>query len=95
MNTRKILVASLALGLAAAFSPVPQAAAFVSPGSQSATENLAQVVKMKRKGKMAEKMKGHRHHARHRRQHMAMSHGGCKRAYMYHKGGKCMDARNK
>jgi hypothetical protein len=98
---RKMCVTGTALAVIIAFSPV-EAGSLLAPSSQPVAENLVQSVKMKRKGKiskmmhkMAAKMKGHRRHARHRGRHMAMSHGGCKGAYMYRKGGKCMDARNK
>jgi hypothetical protein len=100
---RKTVLASTALAVMFAFTPV-QAAGVFAPGAQPAAERLVQSVKEKRKGKgkisqmmhkMAKKMKGHRHHARARREHVAMSHGGCSGVYMYRKGGKCMDARNK
>jgi hypothetical protein len=99
---RRTILASTALAVAIAFSPA-QAASLLGPGAQPAAANLVHSIKTKRKeGKIkkmmhnvAKKMKGHRHHARVRRQHMAMSHGGCKGAFMYRKGGKCMDARKK
>jgi len=75
----------------------------LGPSAQPSAANLVHSIKAKRKEgkikkmmhKVAKKMKGYRRHARVRRQHMAMSHGGCKGAFMYRKGGKCMDARNK
>jgi hypothetical protein len=98
---RTTLLAGTALAVAIAFSPA-QAASLLGPGAQPAAANLVHSIKAKKEGKIkkmlhkvAKKMKGHRHHARVRRQHMAMSHGGCKGAFMYRKGGKCMDARNK
>jgi hypothetical protein len=49
---RKTSVTMLALAIAIALSPLPelQAAAFVSPGSQPGTENLAQSAAKKTKG---------------------------------------------
>src|SRR5215467_10734973 len=99
---RTTILAGTALAVAIAFSPA-QAASLMGPGAQPAAANLVHSIKAKKKEgkikkmlhKVARKMKGHRHHARVRRQHMAMSHGGCKGAFMYRKGGKCMDARNK
>jgi len=62
-----------------------------------AAANLVHSIKTKRKEgnnkikkmmhKIAKKMNGYRRHARVGRQHMAMSHGGCKGAFMYRKGG--------
>ena len=102
MSIRKTLVAGLALAMAIVFSPLSdlRAATFVSPGSQPGTENLAQSVKMKRKGKMMHKMKHHRmgRHMRHRMGKHARSKGpGRCGMHMYHsrKHGRCMDARNK
>ena len=66
MTTTKALLAILAVGTVAAFSPLAQAAT---------------------------KMKHEHKHAMHHR--MAHSHTGCHGTYMYHKGGKCMDARTK
>jgi len=98
---RKTVLASTALAVMFAFTPV-QAAGVFGPSSQPAAERLVQSVKEKKKGKisrmmhkMANKLKGHRRHARARRQHAAMSHSGCSGVYMYRKGGKCLDARNK
>jgi len=99
---RTTILASSALAIAIAFSPA-QGASLLGPGAQPAAENLVQPIKTKRKEgkikkmmhKVAKKLKGERHHARARRQHMAMSHGGCKGAFMYRKDGKCLDARNK
>ena len=99
---RTTILASTALAVAIAFSPA-QAASLLGPSAQPASEHLVQSIKTKRKEgkikkmmhKVAKKMKGYRRHARARRQHVAMSHGGCKGAFMYRKGGKCLDARNK
>jgi hypothetical protein len=43
----------------------------------------------------ATKMKHEHKRAMHHHHRMAHSHTACHGAYMYHKGGKCMDARNK
>jgi hypothetical protein len=98
---KKTVLTSTALAVAIAFSPV-QAAGLSGPNAQPAAASLVHPVKAKREGKikkmmhkLANKMKGHRRHARYRGKHVAMSHGGCKGAYMYRKGGKCLDARNK
>jgi uncharacterized low-complexity protein len=90
---RKICLASTALAVAIAFSPV-QAASLIGPSSQPAAETLVQSVKMKRKGKMEHK--GKRHRMGHRKGKRAGSKGpGRCGTNMYHKKGKCMDARNK
>jgi hypothetical protein len=96
MEIRKTLIAGVALAITIAFSPV-QAATLVGPSSQPGSENLAQPVKMKhhRMHRMHGMHRMHRRHMRYRRHHMAMSHRGCGGAYMYRKGRKCMDARNK
>ena len=94
MSIRKTLIASLAVAIAIAFSPLAdlQAATLLGPASQPGTDNLAQSVKMKRKGKMM------RHHRKHRMGRHARSKGpGRCGMNMYHsrKHGRCMDARNK
>jgi hypothetical protein len=90
MSIRKTSIVGMALAIAVGFLPLAQAATFMSPASQPGTENLVQVAKMKH-----HHMHGmhHRMHGHHHR--MARSHSGCGGAYMYRKGGKCMDARNK
>ena len=102
MSIRKTLMASVALAIAVAFSPLSdlQAATLVSPGSQPGTDNLAQSVKMKRKGKMMHKMKHHRmgRHMRHRMGKHARSKGPGRcgmNMYYSRKMHHCMDARNK
>ena len=87
---RKSLLTMLALAIAIAFSPLPelQAATFVSPGSQPGTENLAQVVKAKKKGKKGKRGK--------RKGKRAKSKGPGKcGTYMYYskKKRKCVDSR--
>jgi hypothetical protein len=80
----------LALAIAIAFSPLPelQAATFVNPGSQPGTENLAHVVKAKKKKgkKKGKKRKG--------KKAKSKGPGKCG-TYMYYskKKRKCMDAR--
>ena len=94
MRIRKTLIATLALAIAIAFSPLPelQAATFVNPGSQPGTDNLTQTVKMKKKGyrKAGKRKRG-------KRGKRARSKAGTCGTYKYfsRKGRKCMDARNK
>jgi hypothetical protein len=90
MRIRKTFLSMLALAIAIAFSPLPelQAATFVNPGSQPGTENLAHVVKAKKKGK---KRKGKK-----RKGKRAKSKGPGKcGTYMYwsKKKKRCRDAR--
>jgi hypothetical protein len=90
MRIRKTFLSMLALAIAIAFSPLPelQAATFVNPGSQPGTENLAHVVKAKKKGK---KKKGKK-----RKGKRAKSKGPGKcGTYMYwsKKKKRCRDAR--
>jgi hypothetical protein len=91
---RKTFLTMLALAIAIAFSPLPelQAATFVNPGSQPGTENLAHVVKAKKKGKKGKKGK-----RRHKGKRAKSKGPGKCGAYMYHskKHRKCMDARLK
>jgi hypothetical protein len=94
MPIRKTLIASLALAIAVAFSPVPelQAATLVGPGSQPETTSLVQSVKAKKKSmkKHGKKMRKHKKGKR------AGSKGpGRCGMNMYWKKGKCMDARSK
>jgi hypothetical protein len=95
MKIRKTLLASLALAIAVAFSPLPelQAATFVNPGSQPGTDNLTQAVKMKKKGY---RKAGKRKMGKRKRGRRAASKGpGRCGMNMYYKKGKCMDARSK
>ena len=91
MRIRKTFISMLALAIAIAFSPLPelQAATFVNPGSQPGTENLAHVVKAKKKKgkkKKGKKRKGKRAKSK--------APGKCG-TYMYYskKKKKCVDAR--
>ena len=79
MRMGYILTASAALGIAMIVTPVVQAASFGGAGAKPRTESLAIVVKEGKKSMH----KGH--HDGH----------GCGGAFMYRKGGKCVDARNK
>jgi hypothetical protein len=92
MQIRKTLVVALAVIVAIAFSPLSElrAAPFAGNGSQSASSELLHAAqakpkakkkagKKKRKGKKGRKAKA----------------GKSCGTYMYRKGGKCLDARNK
>jgi hypothetical protein len=94
MKIRKTLIASLALAIAVAFSPLPelQAATFVNPGSQPGSDNLTQTVKMKKKGY---RKAGKRKMGKRKRGRRAASRRSSCGVNMYRKKGKCMDARNK
>jgi hypothetical protein len=85
---RKTLLTTVALAIAIAFSPLTmlQAAPLANPGAQPQIEKLAQTVAAKKK--MAKK-KGKKKMAKKGKK------GKCSGAYMYHKKGKCMDARLK
>lgn len=84
---RKTIVAVVALAVAAAFSPASFAAGLVGPSSKVETESMAQAVKAKKKVYFKKKTMKVGKKAKSKR-------GTCG-AYMYRKGGKCMDARNK
>jgi hypothetical protein len=92
MSIRKAFIAALAMAIAAAFSPISELqAATINPGSQPGSGSLVQTIKAKKKAtKKASKGKKGKKGRR------AASKGGksCG-TYMYRKGGKCMDARNK
>ena len=92
MQIRKTLIVALAVVVAIAFSPLSElrAAPFAGNGSQSAGSELLHAIqaepkakkkagKKKRKGKKGRKAKA----------------GKSCGTYMYRKGGKCLDARNK
>jgi hypothetical protein len=93
MSIRKTFIAALAVAIAAAFSPISelQAAAF-NPGSQAGNGSLVQPIKAKKKKgyTKAAKRGGKRKKGR-----RAASKGKSCGTYMYRKGGKCVDARNK
>jgi hypothetical protein len=81
MRMGYILIASAALGITVMVTPVVQAASFGGAGARLATDNLAIVVK---EGQKSQKSMQKEHHGGR----------GCG-AFMYRKGGKCVDARNK
>ena len=89
MSIRKTFIAALAVALAAAFSPIPelQAATF-NPGSQVGSSSLVQTIAKKKSTKKAgkKKSKGKRKAGKGK--------SSCG-TFMYRKGGKCLDARNK
>jgi hypothetical protein len=91
MWIKKSSIAGLALAVAVAFSPLPelQAAPLMSAGTQPTTDSLLQSAKAKKKGykKKGKRKKGKKKKARGK--------GGSCGTYMYRKGGKCLDARNK
>ena len=89
MQIRKTLIVALAVVVAIAFSPLSElrAAPFAGNGSQSAGSELLHAVQAKPKAKKKagkKKRKGKK----------AKSGKSCG-TYMYRKGGKCLDARNK
>jgi len=89
MSIRKTFIAALAVAFAAAFSPIPelQAATF-NPGSQVGSSSLVQTIAKKKSTKKAgkKKSKGKRKAGKGK--------SSCG-TFMYRKGGKCVDARNK
>ena len=92
MIIRKTLIAALALATASAFSPLPElrAAPFTGSSSQPMTGELVQLVQAKKK-KGVKKAKKKKAAKRKKAQRAGKSCG----TYMYRKGGKCLDARNK
>jgi hypothetical protein len=88
MTIKKTLVAMLAMAIAIAFSPLPQLqAATLGPNSQPGSENSIEFVQAKKKAKKGKKKKG--------KKKKAKKAGKSCGTYMYRKGGKCLDARNK
>ena len=90
MGIRKFSVASLALAVAVAFSPLPelQAAPSTGTGSQPTTDNLLQSAQAKKK---AAKKRGKRKSGKKK---ASAASGSCG-TFKYRKGGKCLDARDK
>jgi len=91
MSIRKTFIAALAVAVAAAFSPIPelQAATF-NRGSQVGSSSLVQTIANKKKSskkKAAKRSKG-------KRKAGSKGKSSCG-TFMYRKGGKCLDARNK
>ena len=93
MIIRKTLIAALASATAFAFSPLPElrAAPFTGSSSQPMTGELVQLVQAKKKKKGVKKAKKKKAGKRKKAQRAGKSCG----TYMYRKGGKCLDARNK
>ena len=93
MSIRKTFIAALAVAVAAAFSPIPelQAATF-NPGSQVGSTSLVQTIAKKKSTKKASKKKSKG--KRKARKAGSKGKSSCG-TYMYRKGGKCVDARNK
>jgi len=93
MSIRKTFIAALAVAVAAAFSPIPelQAATF-NPGSQVGSSSLVQTIAKKKSTKKASKKKSKG--KRKARKAGSKGKSSCG-TYMYRKGGKCVDARNK
>ena len=89
MQIRKTLTVVLAAAVALAFSPlsVLKAAPFAGSGSRAVDSKLVHSVQAKTK---ATKKAGQKK----RKSKMAKSGKSCG-TYMYRKGGKCLDARNK
>src|SRR5215475_8970386 len=90
MSIRKTFIAALAVAVAAAFSPELQAATF-NPGSQVGSSSLVQTIAKKKSTKKAGKKSKGKRKARKAGSKGKSSCG----TYMYRKGGKCVDARNK
>jgi hypothetical protein len=93
MTTGKTCMASLAIVLALAFSPLSgsRAAPLSGPSAQPLATGLTTTVAEKKKRSMHHEKRHHRHHVMHRKHHW-----GCG-ANMYYsrKKHRCMDARNK
>jgi len=92
MSIRKTFIAALAIAVATAFSPIPelQAAAF-NPGSQVGSNSIVQTIKAKKK---SNKKKAGKKGKRKGKRAGSKGKSSCG-TYMYRKGGKCVDARNK
>jgi hypothetical protein len=93
MQIRKIMAVGLAAAVALAFSPLadPKAAPFAGNGSQAASSGLVHPAQAKTKAKAKAKKKAGK---KKRKGKKAKSGKSCG-TYMYRKGGKCLDARNK
>ena len=86
MTTKRLFVIALAAAIAIAFSPLPElrAAPYAGPASQASSGDLVQLTQAK---KASKKKKGKGKKA-------GKSAKSCG-TFMYRKGGKCLDARNK
>jgi hypothetical protein len=95
MLAKGTFVAALAVAVAIAFSPLPElrAAPLGPPGSQPGSGDLVQSVQAKKasKKKAGKKKKGKRKKAKGKTAKAMKSCG----TFKYHKGGKCLDARDK
>jgi hypothetical protein len=94
MLTKGTFVAALAVAVAIAFSPLPElrAAPLGPPGSQPGSGDLVQSVQAKKASKKkAGKKKAKRKKAKGKTAKATKSCG----TFKYHKGGKCLDARDK
>lgn len=91
MQIKKTLVVALAAAVAIAFSPLPElrAAPFAGNGPQAVGSELVHSVQAKKAKKKAGKKKRKGKKAR-----KAKAGKSCG-TFMYRKGGKCLDARNK
>jgi len=92
MSIRKAFIAALAMAMAAAFSPISELqAATVNPGSQPGSGSLVQPIQAKKKSakKASKGKKGKKG-----RRAAGKGKKSCG-TYMYRKGGKCVDARDK
>ena len=94
MIIRKTLIAALASAVALAFSPLPElrAAPFSSASPQPGAGDLFQSVQAKKKKKGLKKA-GKRKKGKRKGRKSAK--GKSCGTFMYRKGGKCLDARNK
>src|SRR5262245_58029021 len=99
MTIKKTLIAVLAVAVAAAFSPIPelQAAAF-NPGSQVDGSSLVQTIQAKKKQSAKKKSGKKKSGKKAGKKKKGKGKKGASKScgtYMYKKGGKCVDARNK
>jgi hypothetical protein len=95
MGMRKCSIAGLALAVGLALSPLPElrAATLVSPGSQRTADNLVHSVQAKKKKGV--KKVGKRKAGKRKKGQRGAGKGKSCGTFMYRKGGKCLDARNK
>ena len=95
MGFRKLSIAGLALAVGLALSPLPElrAATLFGPGSQPTTDNLVHSAQAKKKKGF--KKAGKRKAGKRKKGKRGAGKGKSCGTYMYRKGGKCLDARNK
>ena len=99
MSIRKTFIAAVAMAVAIAFSPIPelQAAAF-NPGSQVGSSSLVDTIQAKKKSskkKSGKKKSGKKGKGKRKGKRAGGKGKSTCGTYMYKKGGKCVDARNK